>query len=158
VGKDLLLILAVKEPRGYVTEKKREPVTGLEDKVDKRALSSNCYNDLQNFVKEAEQKKQQRRVRADTTLVRDEEEQEWSPDHPLRGSHNKEDQFEPGTTEKKTAGPTSRSKQGQVARRLTEEIIHSKTRPGKERRREYQQYYISKGPSGRLQLQVIKKL
>ncbi|GFY17452.1 uncharacterized protein TNCV_658651 [Trichonephila clavipes] len=55
----------------------------------------------------------------------------------LRGSHNREDQFDPEKAEEGMIAPTSKSEQDQATRMPDEEVINnSKTRKGKERVRE----------------------
>ncbi|GFW66910.1 hypothetical protein TNCV_4687951 [Trichonephila clavipes] len=63
---------------------------------------------------------------------------ERSPDRPLRGRHNKEDQFDPENPNEGTIAPKSKKEQDQAARMPDEEVINNaKTRKGEERVRKY---------------------
>ncbi|GFY20265.1 hypothetical protein TNCV_208971 [Trichonephila clavipes] len=72
----------------------------------------------------------------ETKIKKDqEEEQQWSPDHPMRGGHNNEDQFQPEKAESITTAPTSKSKQGQAVGIPEAEVVNNRTaRRGKEER------------------------
>ncbi|GFX67875.1 hypothetical protein TNCV_207191, partial [Trichonephila clavipes] len=56
---------------------------------------------------------------------RQEEEQKWSPDQPMRRGHNKEDQSEPEEAENISTAPKSKSKQGQQVGRPKAEVVNN---------------------------------